>query len=166
MRATKVPLVGVAFWVVKILTTGMGETTSDFLAHGMRPIVAVPLGAAALWWRRWPGSWGGQLPGPGLLDHGRAGRVFGTMVADAVHVGLGIPYHVSTVVFAIVLAAVFWAGTAARARSRVHSILTRRRESFYWATVLATFALGTAVGDLTATTFTWDSSRPGCCSPA
>jgi uncharacterized membrane-anchored protein len=78
--------------------------------------------------------------------------VFGTMAADVLHVGLGIPYLVSTAVFTVALAAVFAVWYATEKTLSIHSIHTRRREAFYWATVLTTFALGTAAGDMTATT--------------
>jgi uncharacterized membrane-anchored protein len=77
--------------------------------------------------------------------------VFGTMAADVLHVGLGISYMVSTPLFFTVLAAVFALWFASERTLSIHSIHTRRREAFYWAAVLATFALGTAAGDLTAT---------------
>ena len=78
--------------------------------------------------------------------------VFGTMAADVVHVGLGVPYAASTVLFTAVLAVVFLVWYRTERTLSIHSILTPRRESFYWAAVLATFALGTAAGDLTAMT--------------
>jgi uncharacterized membrane-anchored protein len=81
--------------------------------------------------------------------------VFGTMAADVLHVGLGIPYLVSTVFFTVVLAAVFVVWYRTERTLSIHRIDTRRRELFYWATVLGTFALGTAAGDLTATTLGW-----------
>jgi uncharacterized membrane-anchored protein len=76
--------------------------------------------------------------------------VFGTMAADVLHVGLGVPYVVSTVALAMILAAIFVAWYKCERTRSVHSIYTTRRELFYWATVLTTFALGTAAGDLTA----------------
>jgi uncharacterized membrane-anchored protein len=79
--------------------------------------------------------------------------VFGTVAADVVHVGLGVPYAVSTAVFAAILAVVFALWYRIEGTLSIHSIVTRRRELFYWTTVLTTFALGTAAGDLTATTF-------------
>jgi uncharacterized membrane-anchored protein len=79
--------------------------------------------------------------------------VFGTMAADVLHVGLGVPYIASTVFYAIVLAAVFRTWYLSEGTLSIHSITTPRRELFYWAAVLATFALGTAAGDLTAVTF-------------
>jgi uncharacterized membrane-anchored protein len=149
---SKVPEVTVYFWIIKVLTTGMGETASDFLAHALGPIPAVGLGAVAF--------------AAALVLQMTARRyvawiywtavvmvsVFGTMAADILHVGLGIPYLVSTPFFMVALAVVFAAWYASERTLSIHSIHTRRREAFYWATVLATFALGTAAGDLTATT--------------
>jgi uncharacterized membrane-anchored protein len=150
---SKVPEVTAIFWVVKALTTGMGESTSDFLVHGLVPEIAVVLGGIAFVvalflqfssdryvpWRYW-------------LAVAMVG-VFGTMCADVLHVGLGIPYIVSTVFYALVLFAVFRTWYRVEGTLSIHSITTERRELFYWAAVLATFALGTAAGDLTAVTF-------------
>ncbi len=140
------------FWVVKVLTTGMGETTSDFLAHRLDPVVAVGIAGTCL-----AGSLVLQL----VLRRYNAWAywlavvmvsVFGTMAADVLHVGLGIPYAVSSTAFAVGLAAVFLLWYRVEGTLSIHSIRSRRRESFYWLTVLTTFALGTATGDLTATT--------------
>jgi uncharacterized membrane-anchored protein len=78
--------------------------------------------------------------------------IFGTMAADALHIQLHVPYLVSTVFFASALAVIFVAWYQTEHTLSIHSINTRRRELFYWATVLATFALGTAAGDMTAFT--------------
>jgi uncharacterized membrane-anchored protein len=79
--------------------------------------------------------------------------VFGTMAADGLHKGAGIPYAVSTVMCAIAVAAIFFVWHRVEGTLDIHSITTKRRELFYWLAVLATFALGTAAGDLTAFTF-------------
>jgi uncharacterized membrane-anchored protein len=79
--------------------------------------------------------------------------VFGTMVADALHIEIGVPYATSAFDCAVVLAAVFAAWYMVERTLSIHSISTPRREAFYWATVLATFAMGTALGDLSA--YTW-----------
>jgi uncharacterized membrane-anchored protein len=79
--------------------------------------------------------------------------VFGTMAADVLHVGFGVPYIASAPMFAVVLIAVFVIWEKTEKTLSIHSIDTPRREAFYWAAVVATFALGTAVGDLTAITF-------------
>ncbi len=78
--------------------------------------------------------------------------VFGTMAADVTHVAVHVPYVVSATAFAIVLAAVFFAWHRSQGTLSIHTICTRRRELFYWAAVVVTFALGTALGDMTATT--------------
>ena len=78
--------------------------------------------------------------------------VFGTMAADVTHVVLGIPYFVSTAFFAFTLALVFSIWYVSERTLSIHSIHGGRRELFYWAAVIATFALGTAAGDLTAAT--------------
>ena len=149
--ANKVPEVTVYFWIIKVLTTGMGETASDLLAKVLGPIPAVGLGGLAL--------------AVSLAVQFAARRyiawvywtavvmvsVFGTMAADVLHVGLGVPYTLSTPFFVIVLAGVFALWYAVERTLSIHGIRTRRREAFYWAAVLATFALGTAAGDLTAT---------------
>jgi uncharacterized membrane-anchored protein len=76
--------------------------------------------------------------------------IFGTMTADGVHVKLGVPYVVSSAFFAVMLAAVFFVWHRTERTLSIRSIRTRRRELFYWAAILTTFSLGTAVGDMTA----------------
>ena len=75
--------------------------------------------------------------------------VFGTMAADGVHL-VGLPYAVTTVFYLLVVGALLFCWHRSEGTLSIHSITTRRRELFYWATVLASFALGTAAGDLTA----------------
>ncbi len=147
---SKVPEVTVIFWIVKVLTTGMGETTSDFLAHHIDPPIAVLIGFAGL-----VCALAIQLAAPSYNAWIYWAAVvmvsvFGTMAADVLHVGLGIPYTVSTTFFAASLAVIFLLWHRCEGTLAIHSIHTRRREMFYWATVLATFALGTAAGDMTA----------------
>jgi uncharacterized membrane-anchored protein len=152
MMAVKVPAATVGFWILKILTTGMGETASDWLARTIDPVLAVLgsglvlaalLGAqlAARAYRPWL-YWGAVA----MVS------VFGTMAADVTHLVLGVPYAVSTAGFAAVVAALLFGWHRLEGTLAIHSIHTTRRELFYWATVCATFALGTAAGDLTANT--------------
>jgi uncharacterized membrane-anchored protein len=150
--ASKVPEISAYFWIVKILTTAMGESTSDYLVSHIDPVVAVALGfvifavAMILQFsvRRYIAwiYWFAAL----------AVAIFGTMAADVLHVGFGIPYAVSATFFAVALIIIFITWYATEKTLSIHSIFTVRREIFYWLTILATFALGTAVGDLTATT--------------
>jgi uncharacterized membrane-anchored protein len=78
--------------------------------------------------------------------------IFGTMAADVLHVGLHVPYTASTILYAIVLIAIFVIWQRTEHTLSIHSIDTVRREAFYWMTVAATFAMGTALGDFTANT--------------
>lgn len=149
---SKVPEIIVLFWLTKILTTGMGEATSDYLVYGINRYAAVMIGfvafAIALVWQLWVHRyivWVYWLAVSMVA-------VFGTMAADVLHIGLGIPYAVSTAFYAIALAAIFVTWYRTEGTLSIHSIRTPRRELFYWATVLATFALGTALGDMTAST--------------
>ncbi len=150
--ASKVPVITGLFWVIKILTTGMGETTSDYLVHTYNPYLAVFAGAicfaivmaAQLLTKRYV-TWIYWLAVVMV-------SVFGTMCADVTHIVFGVPYAVSTAAFVVILAAVFTLWYRTEGTLSIHSIYTPRRELFYWATVLATFALGTAAGDMTART--------------
>jgi uncharacterized membrane-anchored protein len=72
-------------------------------------------------------------------------------VADTMHLTIGLPYSVTTAFWALVLGIVFWYWQRSEGTLSIHSIVTQRREIDYWATVFATFALGTALGDYTAT---------------
>ncbi|MEH0109972.1 hypothetical protein V6N00_09655 [Tersicoccus sp. MR15.9] len=151
-RAVKVPEPTTSFWVIKVLTTGMGEALSDFLVTRFDPVPVV-LTTAVLFvivlavqfrarrYRRW--LYWGTVAMVG---------VFGTMVADVVHVAFGIPYAVSTPVFLVALLAVFAAWRRVEGTLDVHTVDRPRREAFYWAAVVATFALGTSAGDLAAAT--------------
>jgi uncharacterized membrane-anchored protein len=148
----KVPEVTAYFWITKVLTTAMGESTSDYLVHRLDPIIAVGLGALGLAislsiqfsarryvpWIYWLAV---------LMV-----AVFGTMAADVLHIKFGVPYIESTIFFTAVLAVVFVAWYSREKTLSIHSITTPSRETFYWLTVVATFALGTAAGDMTAVT--------------
>ncbi|WP_374118479.1 COG4705 family protein [Streptomyces sp. 8L] len=148
----KVPAVATVFWVVKILTTGMGETASDFLARALGPVVAGGLGAAGLVLLLWLQFRAARYRAWTYWAAIVMVSVFGTMAADVVHVVAGVPYTVSAAAFALMLAAILMSWYASEGTLSIHTVRTRRREYFYWATVLATFALGTAVGDLSAST--------------
>jgi uncharacterized membrane-anchored protein len=148
----RVPEITVVFWIIKGLSTAMGESTSDFLVHAMAPELAVVLGflgfAGALvlqFWQRRYVAWAYWLA---VVMVG----IFGTMAADVLHVGFHVPYTASTILYAVVLTAVFVLWRRTENTLSIHSIDTARREAFYWATVAATFAMGTALGDFTAYT--------------
>src|SRR5579862_4272580 len=148
----KVPEITAIFWIAKLLTTAMGESTSDYFVFRINPYIAVILGgivfAVALAiqfsarkyipWVYWFAV--------------TMVAVFGTMAADVLHIQLHVPYTVSTILFAIILALVFITWQKSEKTLSIHTVNNPRRELFYWAAVLATLALGTAAGDWTATT--------------
>lgn len=150
--ARKVPEVTIYFWIIKLLTTGMGETTSDFLVRQIDPVIAVAIGGIGFvtalilqfFVRRYV-AWIYWLAVVMVA-------IFGTMVADVLHVQFGIPYVVSAMCFAAALAGIFVVWYVSEKTLSIHTIDSRRRELFYWLAVVTTFALGTAVGDMTATT--------------
>ena len=151
--ALRVPEVALAFWVVKALSTALGESTSDMLVNSsLGAQVAVVLGFVAFLgalalqfrqarYRAWPYWTAVVMVG-----------VFGTMAADVMHKALGVPYTASSIFYAVVLAIVFTLWRRTEGTLDIHSIDSPRREAFYWAAVVATFAMGTAVGDFTAVT--------------
>jgi uncharacterized membrane-anchored protein len=146
---TKVPEIGLIFWVLKLLTTGMGESMSDFLGQHSVPIAGA-IGIFGLWFALWLQMRQREYRAPVYWFAVMMVAIFGTMAADGVHDGASIPYAVTTPVFAIVVGAIFCLWYRSEGTLSIHSITTRRREGYYWAAVLATFALGTAAGDLTA----------------
>ena len=151
--ALRVPQITVYFWVIKGLSTAMGEATSDWSVKTLPPEVAVLIGFTGfvialglqLQMRRYnPWTYWLAVCGVG---------VFGTMAADVLHVALHVPYIASSILYAVILGAVFFSWQRTERTLSIHTIDTTRRELFYWAAVVATFAMGTAVGDLTAVTF-------------
>ncbi len=130
----------------------MGESTSDYLVYQINPYVAVALGclglAAAVLLQLLVRRYIAWIYWLAVLMV----AVFGTMAADVAHVVLGISYEASTAGFAAALAVIFAIWYLSERTLSIHSIYRGRRELFYWATVMATFALGTAAGDMTAAT--------------
>jgi uncharacterized membrane-anchored protein len=147
----KVPEITLIFWVLKLLTTGMGESMSDFLGQHSVPIAGA-IGILGLWFALWLQLRQCEYRAPIYWFAVMMVAIFGTMAADGIHDGASIPYALTTPLFAGIVAAVFLFWYRSEGTLSIHTITTRRRESFYWAAVLATFALGTAAGDLTATT--------------
>ncbi|HEY2310831.1 MAG TPA: hypothetical protein VGH46_06930 [Gaiellaceae bacterium] len=151
--ALKVPArIAAIFWAIKLLTTAFGESTSDYLVHAVNPYLAVIGGflvfvmAMVLQLRTER-----YVPWVYWLAVSMV-AVFGTMAADVTHIEFRVPYAVSSILFAVLLVAVFWSWSRLERTLSIHSITTPRRELFYWAAVLATFAMGTALGDLAAYT--------------
>jgi uncharacterized membrane-anchored protein len=148
----KVPEVTLYFWVIKIMCTTVGETAADYLNDNLgfgltkttyvTGALLIVLLAVQFGLRRYvPGVYWSVVV---------VVSVFGTLITDNLTDRYNVPLTTSTIVFAIVLAAVFAAWYASERTLSIHTIYTTRREAFYWLAILFTFALGTAAGDLTA----------------
>jgi uncharacterized membrane-anchored protein len=148
--AAKVPEVILLFWVVKILTTAGGEATSDYLktygnfGGGGLEVLVIVVGLVLQFGAR-------HYRAFAYWSLAYAIAITGTGVSDFLHLDVHIPYAGTTLLWAVVLAAIFWLWQRSEGTLSIHSITTQRREAYYWATVFATFALGTALGDFTAT---------------
>jgi len=148
--AAKVPEVIFVFWVVKILTTAGGEATSDYLKTwgnirgGATEVLVFLVGLVLQFATR-------RYRALAYWSLAFAIAIFGTGVSDFLHLDVHIPYAGTTTLWSVILAAVFWIWQRSEGTLSIHSITTQRREAFYWAVVFATFALGTALGDFTAT---------------
>lgn len=148
----KVPEVTLYFWVIKILATTVGETAADLLSIRLdlgltiTSIVMSAIFVAVLLWQlkvdRYlaPIYWLTVV----LIS------VVGTLVCDNLVDGMGISLVTTSVAFGLCLAATFAAWFACERTLSIHTIVTRRRELFYWAAILFTFAMGTSLGDLLA----------------
>lgn len=151
----KVPEVTLVFWIIKILCTTVGETAADYLnttlGFGLTDTTWVMSGllvavlALQFGLRRYlaPVYWSAVV----LIS------IVGTLITDNLTDGFGVALTTTTAVFAVALAATFAVWFASERTLSIHTIFTARREAFYWLTILFTFALGTAAGDLIAERF-------------
>src|SRR5262249_1149676 len=151
----KVPEVTLYFWVIKIMCTTVGETAADYLnvdlGFGLTNTTYLTgaLLVALLAWqfglRRYvpPVYW--------LVVVGTS--VFGTLITANMTDRYAVPLTTSTPIFAAILAVVFGVWWLVERTLSIHTIVTTRREAFYWLAILFTFALGTAAGDLVGEQF-------------
>jgi uncharacterized membrane-anchored protein len=146
----KVPEVTIAFWVIKILSTTVGETVADLLAvqvglgASVTTAIMVAILAAALWFQLRASRY---VPWIYWLTVVLV-SIVGTQITDILTDRLEISLYASTVAFGLGLMAAFALWYASEKTVSIHTIVTTRRESFYWLAILLTFALGTAAGDL------------------
>ncbi|MEO6014847.1 MAG: hypothetical protein ABIQ30_14835 [Devosia sp.] len=151
----RVPRVTADFWLIKLMAVTMGETAADYLSvqlglglAGTSMLMTLVLAAALVWQfmqRRY-------APAPYWLAVVLI-SVVGTLVTDNLVDNFHVPLEVTTAAFSVALAATFIAWYRSEKTLSIHSIFTFRREAFYWLTILFTFALGTAAGDLVAERF-------------
>jgi uncharacterized membrane-anchored protein len=146
----KVPVVTLFFWIIKILATTVGETGADFLNFNLGFGLTLTSMLATV------------LLAFALVIQFRQDRyvpvvywiavvflsVVGTLITDNLTDNLGVSLYLSTGIFALALALTFVAWYRSEGTLSIHAVTTTRREAFYWAAILFTFALGTAAGDL------------------
>jgi uncharacterized membrane-anchored protein len=149
--AAKVPEITAVFWVLKLLTTGMGEAMSDYLGSVSVPLAGL-IGIVGIYFALRMQLRTREYRAPYYWFAVMMVAVFGTMAADGLRDGASLGYPVTTTLYATLVAGTFVAWYRSEGTLSIHSITTARRERFYWAAVLGTFALGTAAGDLTAVT--------------
>lgn len=146
----KVPEITLWFWVIKVLCTTVGETASDYLNATLGLGIdrtALLMGAALVAALAVQFAFKRYVPTVYWLAVVLV-SIVGTLITDKLTDDYGVPLEATTLAFAVLLALVFALWFAREKTLSIRTIYTRRREGFYWAAVLATFALGTAAGDL------------------
>ena len=148
----KVPQVTIFFWIIKILATTVGETAADFLGVNLglgltvtTLVMTVLLGVSLVFQFRAKG----YVPGIYWLSVVLI-SVVGTLITDNLVDNFGVSLGVTTAIFATAMFVTFGAWYASEKTLSIHTIITAKREGFYWLAILFTFALGTAAGDLLA----------------
>lgn len=153
----KVPQVTVFFWIIKIMATTVGETAADFLNFNLfwglsnTTLVMSGLLIAALYFQMSASKYVPALYWLAVVLI----SVVGTLITDNLVDNLGVSLEATTIVFSILLILTFGVWYASEKTLSIHSITTKKREMFYWLTILFTFALGTAAGDLVAESLNW-----------
>ncbi len=151
----KVPEITAYFWIIKVLSTTVGETFADYLngtlgfgltGTSVAMTIALALGLVLQMTRK------KYVPTTYWLVVVLT-SIAGTLLTDNLTDNVGISLILSSVVFAVLLAISFIVWYSSEKTLSIHSIDTFRREAFYWLTILLTFALGTATGDLVAEHF-------------
>jgi uncharacterized membrane-anchored protein len=148
----KVPQITLFFWIIKILATTVGETAADFLATNLKQgltkttLIMGAFLAIVLFFQFRARSYNPAVYWLVVVLM----SIFGTLITDNMVDNFHITLWTSTAVFSVALAVTFMAWYASERTLSIHSITTTKREAFYWLTILFTFALGTAAGDLVA----------------
>jgi uncharacterized membrane-anchored protein len=148
----KVPEVTIYFWIIKVLCTTVGETAADFLNSNLHlglTGTTFVMGSLLLITLFFQFATKRYVPGVYWLAVVLI-SVVGTLITDNLTDNFGVSLETTTIVFSITLVVIFAAWYASEKTLSVHTINTLRREAFYWLTILFTFALGTAAGDLAA----------------
>jgi uncharacterized membrane-anchored protein len=151
----RVPRVTPDFWLIKLMAVTMGETAADYLNVQLglgltaTSLLMTAVLIAALVWQFWQKRY---VPAPYWLAVVLI-SIVGTLITDNLVDNFGVPLIVTTVAFSILLAITFVVWWRIEGTLSIHTVVTTRREAFYWLAILFTFALGTAAGDLVAEQF-------------
>lgn len=151
----KVPLVTLVFWIIKILATTVGETGADFLNFNLgfgltkTSLLAALVLAGFLWLQLRQDRYVAWIYWICVVFL----SIVGTLITDNLSDTFGVSLYVTTIVFALALAATFFLWHRAEHTLSIHDITTPTRERYYWLAILFTFALGTAAGDLVSEQF-------------
>ncbi|MGI0087053.1 MAG: COG4705 family protein [Nitrosotalea sp.] len=152
LMLNKVPEITIFFWIIKVLCTTVGETGADFLNTGLNlgldgvTLIMGALLAVTLFFQFKAKKY---VPGVYWLAVVLI-SIVGTLITDNLTDRIGVPLTISTIAFGISLSIVFAVWYKKERTLSIHTIVTTRREAFYWLAILVTFALGTAAGDLLA----------------
>ena len=152
---SKVPEITIYFWIIKVLCTTVGETFADFLSETLNlgltntTIIMGVLLVIALFFQFRSKKYNVGIYWISIVLI----SIFGTLITDNLTDGMGVSLVTTTIVFAVLLVITFIVWYLKEKTLSIHSIVTRKRESFYWLAILFTFALGTAAGDLISETF-------------
>lgn len=148
----KVPEITLYFWLIKVLSTTVGETFADFLSTTLNlgeVVTAIIMGIVLLISLFFQFRLTKYVPGVYWLSVVLI-SIEGTLITDNLSDNLGVPLEATTTIFGLALIATFVIWFSSEKTLSIHSIFTRKREFFYWLAILFTFALGTAAGDLTS----------------
>jgi uncharacterized membrane-anchored protein len=148
----RVPEVTVDFWLIKLMAVTVGETAADYLAVNlgwgltatsllMTGILVAALVIQFAQKRYVPSAYWLAVV---LIS------VVGTLITDNLVDNFGVALQTTTIGFSLALIATFWIWYSSEKTLSIHTIVTTKREIFYWLAILFTFALGTAAGDLVA----------------
>ncbi len=151
----KVPEITIFFWIIKVLCTTVGETAADFLSTSLNLGLTTTtwiMSALLIFVLFFQFKSKKYVPGLYWLVVVLI-SIVGTQITDNLTDNLGVSLATTTIVFSIILAIVFAVWFLIEKTLSIHSIYTKQREAFYWLTILFTFAVGTAAGDLVAEKF-------------
>ncbi|MEO5809259.1 MAG: hypothetical protein ABIR51_04205 [Sphingomicrobium sp.] len=151
----KVPLVTLAFWIIKIMATTVGETGADFLNMQLGlglTLTSLIVAVGLVFFLVLQMKQNRYVPWIYWMVVVFL-SVVGTLLTDNLSDNFGVSLYASTAAFAVALALTFWLWHRSERTLSIHAITTTRREAYYWAAILFTFALGTASGDLVAEKF-------------